>query len=131
MNTSARHEDRLALDAQQTHWQKTFASRPEMFGTHPSYPAQKAAALFQRENKRTLLELGAGQGRDTLFFAGLGFDITALDYSNEGLEALCHTARDHGLSDPITSCATTFGSRCPFPMTPSTPASPTCCIAWR
>jgi SAM-dependent methyltransferase len=92
MNTSATHEDHLTFDAQQAHWQKTFASRPEMFGAQPSYPAQEAAALFQRENKRTLLELGAGQGRDTLFFLRNGFEICAVDYSEKGLEDLRNKA---------------------------------------
>ena len=92
MNTSATHEDHLTFDAQQAHWQKTFASRPEMFGAQPSYPAREAAALFQCENKRTLLELGAGQGRDTLFFLRNGFEICAVDYSEKGLEDLRNKA---------------------------------------
>jgi SAM-dependent methyltransferase len=114
MNTSVRHEDRVTFDAQPAHWQKTFASTPEMFGTRPSYPVEKAAALFQRENKRTLLELGAGQGRDTLFFARIGFDITALDYPDEGLDALYHRARDLGLSHSITTLCHDVRKPLPF-----------------
>ena len=36
-------------------------------------------------NVQKILELGAGHGRDTIFFATGGIDIEALDYSNEGI----------------------------------------------
>jgi SAM-dependent methyltransferase len=38
-------------------------------------------ALLQQENKRTLLEIGAGTGRDSKFFQDQGFDITCIDLS--------------------------------------------------
>ena len=56
------------LDLQRQRWQTSFASRPEMFGLEPSFAARRALSLFQREGKRKILELGSGQGRDTLLF---------------------------------------------------------------
>ena len=38
-------------------------------------------AYLQRENKRTLLEIGAGPGRDSLFFQQNGLDVVATDLS--------------------------------------------------
>jgi SAM-dependent methyltransferase len=38
-------------------------------------------SLLQRENKRALLEIGAGHGRDSLFFQEHGFKVTAIDIS--------------------------------------------------
>jgi hypothetical protein len=64
--------DQAILDAQYEQWETTFACRPEMFGVEPSYPARKSAQLFEKERKRKVLELGCGQGRDTLFFAASG-----------------------------------------------------------
>jgi hypothetical protein len=61
------------LEGQRTHGDKTFSQKPEMFGREPSDPALKAAELFKQEGKSNLLELGGGQGRDTLFFAREGF----------------------------------------------------------
>ena len=58
---------------------------PDMFGTAPSYPARKAEALFKEEGVGRILELGGGQGRDTLFFAGEGFKVCTIDYSKEGI----------------------------------------------
>jgi len=51
-----------ALNAQQEHWEETFAEKPEMFGLEPSYPARKAVEIFKKEGKKKILELGAGRG---------------------------------------------------------------------
>jgi SAM-dependent methyltransferase len=40
-------------------------------------------AHLERENKRTLLEIGAGPGRDSLFFQQNGLDVVATDLSPE------------------------------------------------
>jgi len=101
MTTSATHEDHLAFDDQQAHWQTTFASRAEMFGVEPSYAARRAAALFQWEGKLRILELGSGQGRDTLFFLRNGFEICAVDYSEKGLEDLRNEAERLGVGRVI------------------------------
>ena len=67
------------------HWEKMFAKNADMFGIKPSYPAVKSAEIFKREGKKYILELGGGQGRDTLFFAREGFQICTLDYTKEGI----------------------------------------------
>jgi hypothetical protein len=61
--------ERSILDRQREHWTTTFAAHAEMFGATPSAPAQAAVGVFLTEGKTELLELGAGQGRDALFFA--------------------------------------------------------------
>jgi cyclopropane fatty-acyl-phospholipid synthase-like methyltransferase len=86
------------LDAQWQHWQQTFAERPEMFGEAPSEAARKAAELFTHEGVRTILELGGGQGCDTLFFAHQGFQVTVLDYAEHGVQAIAQKAQRLGLS---------------------------------
>lgn len=91
------------LDAQQEHWQKTFSQRPEMFGTEPSEPARVAAEWLKREGKTKLLELGSGQGRDTLFFARNGFQVHALDYTATAVEAINDKARMLGLAASVTA----------------------------
>jgi len=68
------------LDAQKEHWEDTFARKPDMFGSVPSEAAIAAGAAFKREGAKKILELGSGQGRDTLFFARSGFQVHALDY---------------------------------------------------
>ena len=88
---------RGVLDAQREHWQRTFAGSPEMFGREPSEAARQAAELFGKEGKRKVLELGCGQGRDTLFFLRSGFEVWAADYSGPGLEAMRRKAEGAGL----------------------------------
>lgn len=89
------------LDTEQQHWQKTFSENPEMFGTDASDPALKAAELFRQEGKIEVLELGCGQGRDTIYFARNGLHVHALDYSDQGLEAINKKVRVLGLSNLI------------------------------
>jgi SAM-dependent methyltransferase len=91
------------LDAQQSHWQTTFFQKPDMFGLDPSEPAVKAAEQFEREGKRKILELGSGQGRDTLFFARGGFQVTAADYSQEAVETIVSKAQASDLGDRIVA----------------------------
>jgi len=91
------------LDAQKQEWQDAFSDTPEMFGSEPSDPALKALAFFKREGVTKLLELGSGQGRDTLYFAQNGFKVYALDYSTQGLEAISKKAHELGLSSMIVT----------------------------
>lgn len=48
-----------------------------------------------------MLELGAGQGRDTLLFAGAGIRVTALDYAAPGLTQIKKKARASGVEKSI------------------------------
>jgi SAM-dependent methyltransferase len=90
------------LDEQQPHWLNTFSQKADMFGSEPSEPALKAVELFKKEGKIKILELGAGQGRDTIFFAQSGFQVCALDYSHSGVDAIIQKAQNLGLANSIT-----------------------------
>jgi len=72
-----------------------------MFGAEPSEAAHWAAALFKREHRIKLLELGPGQGRDTSFFAKNGFRVTALDYSRAALDAITAKTRALELGESV------------------------------
>jgi SAM-dependent methyltransferase len=91
------------LDAQRIHWQKTFVQNPEMFGSEPSQPARAATELFEKEGKTSILELGGGQGRDTLLFARAGFQVHALDYSDSAVNAIIEKAGQLGLTGSVTA----------------------------
>ncbi len=101
MSVESRLPERDVLDGQRTHWDATFSQKPEMFGVEPSEPALKAAELFKRAGKTNLLELGGGQGRDTLFFAREGFHVTVLDYSQAAIEAITAKVDAAGVADRI------------------------------
>ena len=94
--------DKKILDKQAQHWENTFINRPETFGVSPSAAAIKAAEIFNKKGITNILELGAGQGRDTLFFAQKGFHIQVLDYSQTGLDNIIKKAKTLGVDKLIT-----------------------------
>ena len=73
------------LNGQQPFWDEKLSTIPEMFGEEPSEPALKAAEAFSQAGARKILELGSGQGRDTMLFAGKGFEVAACDYAESGI----------------------------------------------
>ena len=73
------------LDQQQLQWDRAYTAEMDFFGDEPSLPARRAADRFLGEECNLLLELGAGQGRDTLYFASRGLRVYALEYSESGL----------------------------------------------
>lgn len=90
-------------DDQKQQWQKSFSENPDMFGADPSEPARKAIGLYTGEGVKKILELGCGQGRDTIYFARNGFQVCALDYSTQGLNAVHTKADAAGVSHLITT----------------------------
>ncbi len=99
--------DKKILNRQAQHWENAFSSRQDskklpMFGVSPSAVAIKSAETFKKEGVTNILELGAGQGRDTLFFAQKGFRIHALDYSKTGVGNIIKRAKTLSVDKLIT-----------------------------
>jgi SAM-dependent methyltransferase len=107
-------DDRAALYRQRQHWQSVFAENPDMYGTGPSEPGRYALNLFSTEGVRDVLELGAGQGRDTLAFLAAGLRVTALDYAEDALRNLQETAKRFGAADRLS--AVVHDVRDPLPL---------------
>ena len=95
--------EKPVLDAQSRHWESMLGTKPEMFGRDPSEPARRSAAEFRAGGVHRILELGGGQGRDSLFFAANGFDVHVLDYAQAGIEALLAKADQAGVASHITA----------------------------
>lgn len=91
------------INRQQPHWEKVFENTCSMFGNEPSYPARKAAAVFEQEGKNKIIELGSGQGRDTCFFVSKGFHVHSLYYTESGLKTVKEKIGNMGLSDSIVT----------------------------
>jgi SAM-dependent methyltransferase len=92
----------VTADEQRRHWSATFADHPDMYGEEPSDAAVAAADAFAAAGVQKVLELGAGQGRDTLYLARRGFHVQALDYASEGVEAIEAKAAAAGLADRVS-----------------------------
>ena len=107
--------DKKILDKQAQHWENYYITNPETFGVSPSAAAIKAAETFNKEGITNILELGAGQGRDALFFAQEGFHIQVLDYSQTGIDNIIKKAKTLGVDKLITGKI--HDVRNPFPFT--------------
>jgi len=62
-------------------WNKVYKSDSSFFGKEPSNFAPLCLNHMKTNNAKRVLELGAGHGRDTTFFASNGIEVDALDYS--------------------------------------------------
>jgi SAM-dependent methyltransferase len=70
---------------QRSRWDSTYSSNQDFFGKGESQLGYSALPVLRSHGARKVLELGCGQGRDTLFLASNGMEVTALDYSETGL----------------------------------------------
>ena len=93
--------DKKLLNLQSQHWESNFSSKPEMFGFEPSYSAKKALDLFKKNNITNIVELGAGLGRDTIFFAQNGIYVHAIDYSLSATNIIKKRSKENNLDDLI------------------------------
>jgi SAM-dependent methyltransferase len=90
------------MDRQQLHWDRAYSAEMDFFGDEPSLAARRAAERFLEGGCSLLMELGAGQGRDTVYFAGLGFRVYALEYSESGLWGIIDKGVKTDLGEMIT-----------------------------
>ena len=107
--------EHAALDGQRQHWQATFHANPGMYGPDPSAPGLYAIDLFCRHDASEVLELSAGQGRDTLAFLHAGLTVTALDYAPNALAELTQTATAAGLAGRLTTLVHDVRQPLPLP----------------
>jgi SAM-dependent methyltransferase len=106
--------DKKILNQQSQHWEKKFSSKPEMFGLEPSIPAKKSLELFRNQNVIKIIELGAGLGRDTIFFAQNSIHVNALDYSPSGIKIINKKAENQNLSNFISTKIFDVRKKLPF-----------------
>ena len=85
-----------------------------MYGTKPSIAALKAVETFKKNGVKNIIELGAGQGRDTIFFAKEGFNVLALDYTLSGINSIKGKAESLGLTHLIKVHQADVRKKLPF-----------------
>ena len=78
-------------------WAREYVRRPRdyIWGREPSSFAREVSALLPPGAR--VLDLGCGEGRDSVFFASCGFDVTGVDVSLAGLRKAERLARERGL----------------------------------
>jgi SAM-dependent methyltransferase len=96
LSTEPIHQTILMRD-QRCHWGSVYSRSADHFGTEPSDFCLNAIERLRREGAQTVIELGCGQGRDTMELLRQGFDVIAIDYCPEGCVRLGEKARSLGL----------------------------------
>lgn len=100
---------------QQAKWSRTFESRADFLGSQPSEAGRAALARFSGANAREVLELGPGQGRDTLLFAGAGLRVIAIDYAEPGLAQIMTSAVAAGVDSMVRPVVADVRATLPVP----------------
>jgi 2-polyprenyl-3-methyl-5-hydroxy-6-metoxy-1,4-benzoquinol methylase len=72
-------------------WDKVYSNDSAFFGENPSDFAQKCYSDFKKYDVKRILDLGCGQGRDTIFFAFNGLVVPAIDYFKVTIENMYQT----------------------------------------
>ena len=85
-----------------------------MFGLEPSLAAKKALKIFQEKKINKIIELGAGLGRDSIFFAKNLIHVTGLDYSPSGINIINEKAKKQNLSNYISTKIFDIRKKLPF-----------------
>ncbi len=83
---------------QRSRWDETYAKNKSFFGPEPSEFGRRAVGRMKDHGVKDVLELGCGQGRDTMLFLQNGFKVTALDYSSNCLCQVRESAEAVGLT---------------------------------
>lgn len=81
--------------SQQIFWNGKFSKADYFYGTKPNEFLASKIDLFK--NQKKLLCLGEGEGRNAIFFAQNGFEVSAIDASDIGLSKLDSRSKEENL----------------------------------
>lgn len=86
-------------------WGREYVKTPDRFiwGTRPSALAREAIELTGPRARA--LDLGCGEGRDSVFLAEQGHDVVGVDLSLDGLRKAARLAEDRGVRVPWVCAA--------------------------
>ncbi len=77
-------------------WDARYARGP-VYGSEPTSIAHRLVPLLRVHKVRRLLEAGCGSGRDALFYARAGFEVTGTDISEQALRWARQRAAAEGI----------------------------------
>ncbi|MEL7169718.1 MAG: class I SAM-dependent methyltransferase, partial [Bacteroidota bacterium] len=78
-------------------WNVRFGAKAFAYGTAPNAFVAEAVPTHVAPGS-TVLELATGEGRNAVWMATQGYDVTALDFAAEGLTKTTALAADHGVA---------------------------------
>ncbi|MGM0845722.1 MAG: SAM-dependent methyltransferase [Bacillota bacterium] len=78
------------------HWDERFSTKSYVYGTEPNEFLKEAQQKLQLKGKA--LAIAEGEGRNAVFLAKQGMDVTTWDYAASGLEKTKRLAESMGVS---------------------------------
>lgn len=81
-----------------SYYDEKYRGKDFFWGTEPGSLARKVLEIRPPLDSPKLLDVGCGEGRDTIFFARKGYDVTGFDLSAEGVRKTGAWARKLKLS---------------------------------
>jgi methylase of polypeptide subunit release factors len=89
-----------SLDARRSYWNAFYASARVQ--DVPEEPSRFARWVHDRlGGEGSIVELGCGSGRDTLWFASEGHEVRAFDFAASAVERVTATAVSRGMTVPV------------------------------
>ncbi len=85
------------IDAQCQRWDERYRQHESFFGSAPTPAVADAVTTDGFDPGDRALCLGEGEGRDAVFLARAGLDVTAVDGSAVGLQRMCARATAAGV----------------------------------
>jgi len=79
-----------------TFWNERFAEPGYMYGNQPNDFLKEHAYVLKESGK--VLCLAEGEGRNAVFLASLGYDVSSVDFSDSGLKKTQILAAEHNVS---------------------------------
>jgi len=76
-------------------WDERYSEPGFLYGTAPN---EFLASVVDRIPKGKILSLGEGEGRNAVYLASLGFDVTGVDGSEVGLRKAVELAAERGVT---------------------------------
>mgnify|MGYP001183020344 CR=1 FL=1 len=80
------------------YWNNLY-SKDDYFGTGQTILADFAKTIIEENNISTLLELGCGQGRDSLFFTNFVSNVTSVDISENAINFVKKIKNERNLTN--------------------------------
>ena len=86
------------MEADRIKWNSRFAAEESFLGRQPSpFLAREIETIKRLLSGRQALDIACGEGRNSVFLASHGFDVTAIDIAEQGLAKAAQRAAAAGV----------------------------------
>lgn len=86
--------------SQKQHWEKLYEKK-NRYGRGPREFSNTALEWMKKTNGKKVLDLCSGEGRDAIFFAKNGYDVTCLDFSEKAINSCKEDCIEENVSDSV------------------------------